>query len=162
MDDTLMSELVRRLQQAAQLSPPGISISSSTGSSPRGASLPGSEHELARRCLWPDGNLSTLTPPSGPSSRRTSSSSGKASPSRASINGGQSGAAPLGSGLAGAMPPLPWRDLPADVMSMVVCHLPLADVKAARLACRQWHLAISSHVLLLRPRMLMAKEAAQR
>eukprot|EP00887_Chlorella_sp_A99_P001149 scaffold14.g1149.t1 len=180
--DGSMSELILRLQEAAQLgcgSSDGAEGSSSSsgggaspgGSSPRTAALAGCEHALARRCLWPDGMLSTLTPssPGGGTSRRGSPwSSGRGTPQRASSSGvvfptalGRPQAA-HGCAAALGVAALPWRDLPADVMSLVVCHLALPDIKAARLACREWHRSISAHVRLLRPRALKARAAAKR
>ena len=144
-----MSELVRRLQEAAQLG-----SSSSGGSSPRG-----SEHEFARRCLFPNGlsALSTLAPPS-----RTGGSSRLGSPVTCSSAGGASPTQVLPPVTPIAGSTRLWRDLPADVMSLVVLHLELPELKAARLVCRAWHLSISGHVLLLRPRALRAEAVVAR
>ena len=163
-----MSDLVRRLQEAAQLSgssrggsAAASSASSPAGSSPRPcAALPGGEHELARRCLWPDGGpplIGTLAPP-GCAHDSRGSGGGVASPHAAA-------AAPWppasGDGPAAAAARR-WHDLPADVLGLVTTHLSLHDLKACRLACREWRAAISAHVQLLRPRELRAKEAAAR
>ena len=142
------------------------------GMAPVGGELAG-----ARRALWPGelsggGSLASLGSCSPASSGCPSPRSAGLLEALLTSDGSPQAdatAAAAAAAARAATAPVPacptpgaWSELPADVWRWVALGLSPADVKAARLACADWHAALSSNVQLLRPRQLRCKLAAAR
>lgn len=154
-------ELLSRLE-AAQLGSPSALHGSGAG----GAS---GEVTSSRRTLWP-GELGPSSSSQGSSGQQTPRGGGllealytsDGSPradatARAAAAAARAATAPPGAPRVNA-----WSELPADIWRWVVVSLSPGDIKAARLACSDWHAALSSNVHMLRPRQLRCKSAAHR
>lgn len=177
------SELLSRLEAAQLGSPPlmhGVLARSTHQHAAEGASESPGPPALARRILWPQaggsdsGCAGGCSPSSGSGLPSPRSSAGllealltsdgspqAAATARAAACAARAAISRRG-GSSGAAIPGCWQELPADVWRWVVGGLSPADIKAARLACADWHAALSRNVQLLRPRELRCRQVAAR